>query len=240
MKDIVIFMLMNLMIGAYPLGSQDLAIDKSVIGILKMGDINMGTAFVCEYQNIIVSCRHTFNNVANLSFQTESGQYKIEVLHIAFEQDFSILRTLEKLDADPISINPSLKEINVNDTISYYGYDSRIMHDLDTIFPVDSGKATIRSIGKTSELKIYELDFIDFYGKGIPGYSGGPVLDNKGNLVGIIYQGYIETSLKSDSDLIVNKAIIPFNLKEKIDAFKDEISIYENLLNQTKKGNRQK
>lgn len=234
-KMLFIIYIWCFLVGTFYGHSQNFQIDENAIGILKQGEINIGTAFICEYPNIIVSCRHTIENLLNLSFNTRSGSYEVEVLDIGISKDYSILRLKHELDVTPIIIDSFNHKISINDSIRYYGYDMRMLYNLDTIFPVNFGDSRIRSFGKTNELDVFELDFIDFYGQGIPGYSGGPILNKQGLLIAIIYKGYQENSLKSGSGIIVNKGVIPYDLKKSIDEVRYSESIWDKIMKQANK-----
>ena len=51
-----------------------------------------------------------------------------------------------------------------------------------------------------------KVDFIEFAGQAVPGYSGGPVLDRSGKVVAMIREGWQRTSLRGGSSERINRA----------------------------------
>ena len=83
------------------------------------------------------------------------------------------------------------------DRVIYLGWDS------DHILRV--GDTLIKAKGVT--LNDNELvDFIDFEGPGVPGYSGGPVLNDEKEVVGMIVQGWDLTTIKVPTTVRVLRA----------------------------------
>jgi hypothetical protein len=60
------------------------------------------------------------------------------------------------------------------------------------------------------------FDFLEFEGHAIPGYSGGPVFDDKGELVAIMWQAWNWQGVKGGPKRLINRAftIEPLLLSE--------------------------
>ena len=50
------------------------------------------------------------------------------------------------------------------------------------------------------------VDFIEFTGEGRPGYSGGPVLNMEGRVVGLMREAWTKRGVKGGAEYLVNRA----------------------------------
>ena len=74
-----------------------------------------------------------------------------------------------------------IQRVLPGDKVFYFGWDSD--HSLSVKSAIVEAKGTVL---QTDNL----VDFIEFPGQGIPGYSGGPVLNAEGDVVAMIVQAW--------------------------------------------------
>lgn len=90
-----------------------------------------------------------------------------------------------------------IKRIQPGDKIKYIGWDSdnyANFHD-----------ATVTAKGTTIHYREI-VEFIDFQGHGVPGYSGGPVLNERNEVIAMIVQGWDFSPINSDATIRVLRA----------------------------------
>nr|WP_276133698.1 serine protease [Flavipsychrobacter sp. JY13-12] len=93
-----------------------------------------------------------------------------------------VLEAVEEICRVPLPMGNAL-DYKLGDSFFYIGLDIRASIDKTGALQANHGK--ILSIGN-SLINNSEIPFIEFNGVGIPGYSGGPILNTSGVVIGIM------------------------------------------------------
>jgi len=134
-----------------------------------------GTGFALTSDGIIATNYHVIENADSVYVQNEEGRsFKAEVLHTEPQHDLAILKIVDKsftnLGAVPYSIKRS--ESPLGEQLFTYGYPDRT--------PTFRKGYLEAKTGYRRDSLHYQIDI-----NILPGNSGSPLLDGKGNLVGI-------------------------------------------------------
>ncbi|HWB60028.1 MAG TPA: serine protease [Chthoniobacteraceae bacterium] len=153
-----------------------------------------GTAFCISDSGIFVTCEHVVENETNLSIiinpsQKDEKKYSAHVLRTFPKSDLAVL----KVDLDPKA--PKIPALKLGDDSTLFetqqlfafgypfGMDLASDEKSNPAISVNSGHVTsLRKEGDT--LEAVQLDAMLN-----PGNSGGPVLDEKGDVIGIVAFG---------------------------------------------------
>ena len=143
----------------------------------------IGSGFVFGTNNDVVTCKHVFDaalrsNIATLVYSSPGGYYILTPKLIFTNFDVAVFSTEPKItNADPFVLG-SFAELRTNSTVLYAGYDSRRNSGV-------MSASWISSIGQEM-INNTANPYVDFPGEVIPGYSGGPAFNSRGEIIGII------------------------------------------------------
>jgi len=72
-------------------------------------------------------------------------------------------------------------------------------------------QAVVKTSGKIISGKLV-VDFFEFQGVGVPGYSEGPIFNNQNQIIGIMNQAWLAQGIKGGNVFLMNRAysIHPF------------------------------
>lgn len=183
------------------------SIDKSALGLITNKEQKaLGTAFLCGNPSWIVTCAHVEQSETGDKFYIPIGNeipIPLKLLSIDPKQDVAIYQTDVPISDKHLNIDTTFK-FKVGAEIVYAGYDVR--SSVGSNKNIKISKAVVISVGIYKEFNI-ETYFIEFIGEGIPGYSGGPVFNLKGELIGIFAQSYYRKPIKIGyPDILINRA----------------------------------
>ncbi len=172
---------------------QNITFNQNSIGTIFVDNQVSGTGFVIGEENIVVTCAHVIDNSKTISFRKlhDSTQFKLVVYKIDASNDIALLKCDTHLSKFPFKVDPS--KVVLNQAIYYLGYNSTIKTEGEPTIALSSGN--ISSIGTTWE-QVHEVEFIEFKGAGIPGYSGCPVMSASGGVIGVMTQAYLHQGIK--------------------------------------------
>ena len=161
---------------------------------------SIGTAFVAGESRSIYTCSHVamadtlwFNCLASPAMIYRIAlRYNLPAYDVAF-----LVRTA---GSQPASLPfGDFSRVQPGDTVYYAGWDTRSNQFI-------LWKAGVTAKGSVLLEEGAKVDFIEFYGEAIPGYSGGPVIDRNGKVVAMIREGWDRTSLRGGPSVRVNRA----------------------------------
>jgi S1-C subfamily serine protease len=178
-------------------------INPGAIGrlLLKATDsTSIGTAFVAGESRSIYTCSHVvvedtmwFNCIASPRMV-----YRVTVKYNLPSYDVAFL--VRTGGSQPASLPfGDFSRVQPGDTVFYVGWDARAQQYI-------LWRAAVSAKGSVLIEQGTKVDFIEFSGEAVPGYSGGPVLDRSGKVVAMIREGWQRTSLRGGAVERVNRA----------------------------------
>ncbi len=176
-------------------------IDTNAIGRILTYDKQkpIGSAFVAGKSKSIYTCSHVvikdtlwFQSIGSKMLCRIVPKYDLPCYDIAF---------LERTGGKQKSTLEfgNFKKTQPGDKIYYVGWDTRI-NKYVIWSAVVQAKGSAQGNGKCS------LDFIDFPGKAIPGYSGGPVFNENGHVIAMIGEAWIVKGIRGGEETNMNRA----------------------------------
>lgn len=191
---------------------------NSIGGILAVDSgkaVVNGTAFLAGKKNLIITCEHVLMGKYGNIFLSLSGKsHNISTVYVSEKYDFSVSRF-----TDTVSYNHwefgDFKKIRPGDSVVYIGWNEH-----KKTYEVDL--AVVSAIG-TCNNEGSSVDFLEFEGVGIPGYSGGPVMDRNGKVIAMMREAWTKKGVKGGAEVLINRAfsIEPIKImEESVDRFK--------------------
>lgn len=185
------FIVLVLVIMTCPCFSQDFTIEKSAFGTIVINGKYAGSAFVAGTDKTVITCSHVIENYKEIYYQDmdKGVVHPLKLIYNDTLHDFAILASENIITKEPLKImNPGLQHLGKK--ILYLGYDQRKSDSNNRSFTY--AEADIISLGSTfSAYRGGAVDFMDYEGVGIGGFSGGPVFDiNTQKVIGIITESY--------------------------------------------------
>jgi S1-C subfamily serine protease len=159
--------------------------------------VRIGTGFVAgETHNVFMPAHVAIKDT--LLFQPHKSHYKfrIAIKYILDEFDLAIYQRTG--GEQPVTFTlGNLNRMQPGDPVIYFGWENDSTLNWVT--------TTISAKGQTIH-KDEIVDFIDLQGHGIPGYSGGPVFNQQGQVVAMVVQGWDIVPLNSKTQVRVMRA----------------------------------
>lgn len=154
-----------------------------------------------SYDNYIITNYHVVYGTDDITVVTYSkDEYKASIVGFDSESDIAVLKidasipSLETKDSDEVQIGEEVTAIgNPNGDLSFSKAKGRVL---------DANLELVKNIDKNKK-------YIWYDGNAITGYSGGPVYDNKGKVIGILNLKYVGDLSQYDFDNLCG--IIPMN-----------------------------
>ncbi|HWR83043.1 MAG TPA: serine protease [Candidatus Deferrimicrobium sp.] len=161
------------------------------------GLTRIGTAFVAGKTHNIFLPAHVAKT-ETLSFIPYDSYYSfaIEKKYVLDDLDLAVYKRTAGAHVDSYPLG-DFDRVLPRDEIIYLGWES------DTLLRAQT--ATITAKGRCVH-KTEIVDFVEFEGHGIPGYSGGPVFNSQGELVAMIVQIWDKSSIKEPAKVRVLSA----------------------------------
>ena len=204
----LILLLMSLSISILTIG-QTVSIDGSSIGFIVMGSNNYtGTAFVINTKRLVFTCAHVIDTSRDIYYASRElttnhiSKHKLKIKVLLPEFDLVLLESDSDLCNQPFVAEGSFA-FYANQHVFYLGYD--VLKSSLNSKVLTANQTNITSIGKTFEGNV-AIDFIEFTGVGLPGYSGGPIINDSGKVVAIMREAWLKKGIKSDSAQLINRA----------------------------------
>lgn len=208
-EEIVVSLLLLLFIPNL-LVAQSFDIDRNSIGIIYQDNSDLGTGFICEYPDLIITCAHLFENENkedSFIYKTTDGKFGAKMIYFSEERDISILK-LNNLEIDqPLKLSAKF-DLLAGAPLLLSGADLKVSDSAVLISEIRTEAITLK--GKNTA---FEKRFIEFYGVADHGYSGGPMLTWDGEVYGILQGGSHEIKDPTDPEKILNIAMIADDLR---------------------------
>ena len=137
-----------------------------------------GTGFIVQQNGYILTNYHVIKNATRITVTVPGRQEtSARVVTVDQEKDLALLQiSLRNLPALPIA---SSETVQVLDTITVLGYP--LPTELGTALSASDGKVNAIRDGRNGGTQLFQID-----ANVNPGNSGGPLLNNHGEVVGII------------------------------------------------------
>lgn len=187
---------------SYQCASQSISPDFNSFGFIIIDDsVYNGTGFVMGDARTVITCAHVYVSGRKISYKsTLDGQvHDLKIVHYDKYNDIAVLRSKEDLCVKPFQAD-NVSALSKGQHFFYIGYNKR--YGVGKKLQVDNGH-----INGTGKIKVGEIvvDYIEFIGIAIGGYSGGPVINDNGKVIGLIRDMRVLMDSKKDS-VIINRA----------------------------------
>ncbi len=174
--------------------------DRQLVGVIadKQSGTIIGSAFVATDSLHVITCAHVVNQTRSYVYGPNIGNpIELKRQFMLPNYDLAVLALETPVKATPIPLG-DLRKVAPGDAVTYCGWDSR-----NQSLTARSAKVTATgnalSGGKT-------VQFIEFEGDGIPGYSGGPVFDQSGKIVALMREAWTRQGVHGGNPILVNRA----------------------------------
>jgi hypothetical protein len=152
---------------------------------LGCGSLATGSGVVVD-EGLIATNRHVVDGASRLEINTWDGRtLEVDVASAASQSDLALVRVTGPL---PPAVSLADRDLEAGDTVTIAGYPGGRRLTMVT--------GAVRSVGPFSEDEIGDVALVDAPVR--PGNSGGPVGDEAGRLVGLVYAATID-----DNDALV-------------------------------------
>ena len=172
-----------------------------------------GSAFVIKNKRLVVTCAHCISKDHTMYYASgglktpDIIMHKLKIIKFLPKYDLALLESDEDLCNRPFEVENKFNITN-QQHMFYIGYSTKKSDDSHKV--MQANNLQVSSYGKTFESGA-PVDFIEFVGVGVPGYSGGPVINDSGKIVALMREAWLKKSIRGGDSLLVNRAysIIP-------------------------------
>lgn len=166
--------------------AQKILFARNSVGYIKQFNAisidNIGSGCVVINNKLILTAAHVVNDSGVYLYQGQADNvlHLLKLIKIDQSKDLALLESMDSVSQPSFIINPK-PDLKIGDPIIYLGWDTitnEITKSKTTIFELDS-------------TKIDNLNTIALYapGNAQQGYSGGPIISSKGELIGVVSHG---------------------------------------------------
>lgn len=202
---IFLFCLFLTLCRTYECSSQSITIDNNSFGFIVLNDtIYSGTGFVLSNKRTVVTCAHVIDSTKQISFIAYKTDKPIilELIKYDLHSDIAVLKSTIDICKVPLLPDTTF-DVIPRQHLFYLGYN--ISKSNSNIKTLQFDNAYINAVGKATSGNLI-VDFIEFNGVGIPGYSGGPVFNDKGEVVAIMREAWLKQGIKGGPVQLINRA----------------------------------
>jgi len=188
-------------------------IEKQQCGVISsVKTKKIGSAFVIG-KNLIVTASHVLDGMRRPVFRPGnivSENYELEILYKLPDTDITILRTKSDLPIEPLELG-SFNDVSLDSPVILIGFDVPKKN-----FNWFAGTPIYKGIGEIDKSRHHQ-NFIALVANALPGYSGGPAFNKKGEVIGIIKSAYIHEDIYTAGRNKVTMAISIEPIKKHMD-----------------------
>jgi S1-C subfamily serine protease len=177
--------------------AQSFPVVNDQLGTIYDSHTNMiGTAFSAGSRSHIITCAHVAASDAYLYQWANTNLFcTIKLIYVLPRYDLAVFQSELPLPSDPLRFG-DIHRIRPGDLIVYAGRDG----------PALKVSATnVLAVG-TALNEGANIDFLEFAGRGVPGYSGGPVFNLQGQIIAIMREAWTKRGVKGGDPMLMNRA----------------------------------
>jgi S1-C subfamily serine protease len=196
--------------------------DQSVGAILIDRSTPIGTGFVLLNNHFVITCYHVAKVKGEKWFFPLNSHkiYRLELFEYVEQGDIAIFKSYDSIPTTPLIADTTFI-FNNKVSIGYSGFDGE-QSSPNHLKMIDH-TAIIEANGKMDApidgLEI-STTFIEFVGKGLPGYSGSPIFNDKGEVIAILSMAYFRESISGPEEkVLINRAL---TIKPIVEAYKQK------------------
>jgi S1-C subfamily serine protease len=177
--------------------------------IVGSNSVLIGSAFVYGPKKEIVTCAHVAQQsidkgLTNWVYLAQGLPLRrLKFGYLTRRYDLAMFTADGEIPGEPMTIG-DFKKIRPGDRLHYYGFDTKFTQTVKMAGGL-MNEAIVRATGSALNGGIVE-DFLEFDGVGIPGYSGGPVFNEKGELVAMMREAWNFQGVRGGPIVLVNRA----------------------------------
>ncbi len=195
--------------------------EQSVGTIMLDKSTPIGTGFVLLNNHFVVTCNHVAKVEGDKWYfpLNSSKMYKLNLILFVKKGDIALFRTDDSIPTTPLIADTTFVFKN-NSTIGYIGYDAENSSPDNLKMSSHIGK--IEANGRMDALvqgNEIGTSFIEFIGRGLPGYSGSPIFNNKGEVIAILSMAYYRANINYEEKVLVNRGL---TIKPLVKAYKSK------------------
>jgi hypothetical protein len=140
----------------------------------------------------------------NLFFSAQgfSEPRELRLKYVLPRYDLAVFTVTPAIAGEPMVIG-DFKKMRPGDRIYYYGFDTRCSTPGLPAAKMNEGVVTATGSALNEGATI---DFLEFEGFGIPGYSGGPVFNEKAELVAVMREAWTKKGISGGPETLMNRA----------------------------------
>jgi S1-C subfamily serine protease len=179
-------------------------------GIIRIASTGapIGSGFVFGHQNDVVTCwhvKHAQDSIPghlDLSFLHGTNHYRLKLKYMLPKYDLAVFSCEPEFKISPLKTG-DFKKLRPGDWVVYFGFDQRQSDQYKQM--TSYGIAQIAAIGSALNDGVV-VDFLEFAGAGIPGFSGGLVINADGEVVAIMREAWMKKDMKGGAEIPINRA----------------------------------
>ena len=179
--------------------------DENSVGFIVLDDsLYCGTGFVLSNPNTVITCAHVVDSTKKISFVVFNTEkpFTLELIKYDINNDIAVLKSQTDICQAPLLPDTAFK-IYPSQHLFYLGYNISKSSSHNKTLQAD--KTFVSAVGKTqSGNKI--VDFIEFIGVGIPGYSGCPIFNDNGKVIALMHEAWFKQGVKGGQVQLINRA----------------------------------
>jgi hypothetical protein len=160
----------------------------------------IGSAFAFGRGKDVITCAHvaTANSTPDCWFRANGPMHRLKLKYILPKYDLAVYTPSPAIAGEPLKTG-DFKKIRPGDTILYWGWNTLKKSRMVNLAKV-SAIGSMMNDGVT-------VDFLEFEGEGLPGYSGGPVFNDRTEIVAVMREAWTKRGIKGGKEILINRAV---------------------------------